>query len=73
VTFHASKIICIGVPPIFHSLSYLWYPDGARIDNSRISSVNAVVRTKCANYVDTSNFIIDNSDGIHPSAKGYDV
>jgi len=70
----SDKVICIGVPPMVHSKSDSWYPEGANITNIRILDVDARIHQLCgAHYIDTPSFWADSDsdDGIHPNPHGY--
>ena len=61
----AQRIICVGIPPMNHALSDIWYPDGAWIPADRIEDVNEGIKGICPNFIKTSD--VDTVDGIHPT------
>jgi len=70
----ADKVICIGVPPMFHNKSESWFPEGKLIANNRIISIDSKISNICGdNYIDTPSFWMDSDtdDGIHPNRKGF--
>ena len=70
----SDKVVCVGVPPMVHSKSDVWYPEGAGITNARITSVDSYIHNLCGDsYIDTPSFWADSDsdDGIHPNRQGY--
>ena len=70
----AENVYCIGVPPMVHSRSDSWFPEGADISNARIIGIDAQIHKLCGdNYIDTPSFWTesDSDDGIHPNMRGY--
>lgn len=86
LTIRAQKIYVIGIFPMDHSLSDIWYPDGAWITNERIQQINnnvkALTETHGYFYIDTFILFFDpitgqakknkSFDGIHPSTEAYE-
>lgn len=63
-SFNATKIICIGVPPVYGTAPYdstLWM---------NIWKLNDAIKTICSesNYIDTWKITFTSTDGIHPDA-----
>jgi lysophospholipase L1-like esterase len=71
----SDRVICIGVPPMMHSKSDIWFLPGRAVHNTRILSVNSRIQQLCgdANFIDTPSFWSesDSDDGIHPNSEGY--
>jgi len=83
---NATNIYCVSIPPMNHSMSNEWFPDGDVLSNNRIKSINDGIELLCQNngYIFINIFSmflgVDGEcqtkytiDGVHPSGLGYEI
>jgi len=82
----AKRIYIIGIYPMDHNLSDVWYPSASWLTNKRIWQINEGIRNIAENngyfYINTFSLFLDNFslqsqegksyDGIHPSVEAYE-
>ena len=83
---YAKRIYIIGIYPMDHSLSDVWYPSASWLTNRRLWQINEGIRDIAEKYgyfyVDTFSLFLDSFssqaqegksyDGIHPSVEAYE-